>query len=103
MGDERVTVRLASSQAIKLDALAGAAGITRSDVLRRLLDGAADVGAPAEREPLDRDGTLALLDERARNGSTAAARLLLDEQRRDEADAHLARLRELTTEPAATA
>ncbi len=93
--DERVTVRLSGSQATKLDAMAGASGCSRSTVLRRLLDGAGEVAVPAEREQLDRDEVLRLAEESARNGSTAAQRMLLDEHRIQEGAAEVARLNAL--------
>jgi Ribbon-helix-helix protein, copG family len=87
----RITVRLGSAQLAKLDAIAGAAGISRSLALRRLLDGAG-AAAPA---PLDRDDLIGLLEERARAGSAPAIRELLGRKEQDE---QLERLRSLTTD-----
>ena len=94
--DVKLSIRLSAAQVAKLDGIAGAAGASRSTIIRRLLDGADDLSAPASK-PLDRQGVLDLLSEQARNGSTASQRLLLDELREDAADEHLRRLRELTT------
>ena len=91
--DTRITVRLSPAQLERLDGLAVAAGVSRSLVLRRLLDGAGDV-APPPTARLDRDDLLDLLEEKARAGSAPAIRTLLA---RTEAEEELARLRQLTT------
>jgi len=88
---ERITVRLGGAQLAKLDAMAEAAGISRSLALRRLLD---DVGGAAPAD-LDRDDLVRLLEERARAGSAPAIRALLE---RKEQDQQLERLRSLTTD-----
>jgi hypothetical protein len=99
--DERVTVRLARSQVIKLDALAGAAGVSRSTVFRRLLDGAEEAAIPAEREPLEADELRALATEQANNGNMNAVRYLRDEQREAEAQAEIKQMWEIARgEPA---
>lgn len=90
-----VSVRLGPAHMARLDAIAKASGLTRSKVLQRLLEDCED--APDGIAPLDRSGLLGVMNERARNGSTAALRYLIDRADQDE---QLARLRELTTEPA---
>lgn len=95
--DTRITVRLSQVQLARLDDLAADAGISRSLVLRRLLDAAGSAAGAAGAAPsdhLDRGDLLALLEERARAGSAPAIRELLQ---RVEGEAELARLRELTT------
>ena len=92
-GDTRITVRLGPGQLERLDALAAAAGISRSLALRRLVDDADP--APPNRGHLDRDDLIALLEERALAGSAPAARELL---RRRDGEEQLARVRQLTTD-----
>lgn len=80
-----VSLRLVSDQIERLDMVAEARGLSRSDMLRRLID-----EASLSREERDRlPGTpelLRLLAERARAGNVAAIRQLLE--RSAERDAH---------------
>ena len=93
----RLTVRLSTRQVEHLDELAAEDGVSRSHALRRLLDnagpGAASGGAAGGR--VTSEQALDLLHERARAGSTPAARALLQ---RADAEEALARLRALTTD-----
>jgi predicted transcriptional regulator len=71
MADGHVSVRLSPSQTARLDELARRAGVSRSQILRRLIDkAAADIGVPAVR--LSRGEALDLLHEQARAGRTSA-------------------------------
>jgi hypothetical protein len=71
---------------VKLDTLAERAGLTRSGIVRRLIDEAsADVPVPSER--LTESELLDLLNEQARAGRTAAiVTLLRREDGRDDVD-----------------
>lgn len=72
-----------SDQLERLDAVAEARGLSRSDVLRRLIAEASMT--PEEREDLpDSDELLMLLAERARAGNVAVIRALLERAERDE-------------------
>ena len=81
-----VHLRMTESQMAKLDALAERAGITRSKVVRRLIDAAGmDIRVPGER--LTESELIDLLNEQARAGRTAAiVTLLRRENQRDEVD-----------------
>jgi hypothetical protein len=80
--DGHVSVRLSPPQLAKLDALAERGGVSRSQVIRRLIDAAGgDVPVPSER--LTREEALDLLHEQARSGRTAAISEVL---RRQEAE-----------------
>jgi hypothetical protein len=87
MASAVVKVRMTAEQLARLDALAAAAGTTRSAVLRRALG---DDSAPAEVDsstsgvepaPLSREWALRKLQERAAGGSTLAAIALARELR----------------------
>ena len=77
----RVMVRLSEAQVARLDALAAEAGVSRSHVVRRLLDG--EVVAPPAAGLLERDDLLALLEERVRAGSPDRRGPRARDQRRD--------------------
>jgi hypothetical protein len=71
-----VHLRMSVAQQARLDALAERAGVTRSGLVRRLIDAAAtDVRVPGER--LTESELLDLLHEQARAGRTAAIVTLL--------------------------
>jgi hypothetical protein len=71
MADDHVSVRLSPSQTARLDELAQRAGVSRSQILRRLIDNAtADIAVPSTR--LSREEALDLLHEQARAGRTSA-------------------------------
>jgi hypothetical protein len=79
-----VHLRMSEAQAARLDALAERDGVTRSKVVRRLIDGAA-MDVPVSSERLTESELLDLLHEQARAGRTAAILALLrrDDQRDD--------------------
>lgn len=70
----QVNMRLSTLDQERLDRLAERSGVTRSEVVRRLLAAADDAPQP---EPPDRDELLRLLGEMARHGSCRAAETLL--------------------------
>jgi hypothetical protein len=74
------------AQQVKLDALAERAGLTRSGLVRRLIDAAAtDVSVPSER--LSESELVDLLHEQAKAGRVAAILgLLRREDQRDEVE-----------------
>ena len=75
----RVSVRLFPPQAARLDALAGARGMTRSELLRTLI---LEATMPADATVIpDRDELLRLLGVAARLGNVPAMRELLRHQR----------------------
>ncbi|MDQ3608788.1 MAG: hypothetical protein M3459_07800 [Actinomycetota bacterium] len=80
MADTRVTIRLSAAQ---LDAVAGAAGVSRSVALRRRVDGSTAAAPSGQR--LDHEGLVDLLHEQARSGSAPAVRELLARMETDEA------------------
>jgi predicted transcriptional regulator len=80
---EHLTIRMPASQVAKLDELAGRTGVTRSQVLRRLVESAtADVGATSCR--LTEDEALDLLHEQARAGRVSAIAEVLRRHREDD-------------------
>jgi Arc/MetJ-type ribon-helix-helix transcriptional regulator len=78
MSDERITVRLGPEFAGRLDAIAALRGLQgRSEAVRSAIEEAtADV---ERREPPSRHELLCIAGEKARAGSIAAIRLLLEE------------------------
>jgi hypothetical protein len=92
-----VHLRLTSSQLARLDVLAERAGVTRSGVVRRMIDAAAsDVRVPGER--LTESELLDLLHEQARAGRVAAIVTLL--RREDQRDGIDKLLEEIFDDPA---
>jgi hypothetical protein len=87
-----IHLRMTVSQQVKLDALAEREGLTRSAIVRRLIDAAAsDVRVPGAR--LTESELLDLLHEQARSGRVAAiVTLLRREDSRDSVDKFLAEL-----------
>ena len=76
-GMERLSVRLPRRTIAQLDALAAERGITRTRVVRHLLD-AGLIGRPAPAtEPPSEAELVSLLAERARAGNVSAIRSLL--------------------------
>lgn len=76
-GMERLSVRLPRRTLAQLDTLAAERGITRTRVVRQLLD-AGLIGRPAPAsEPPSEAELVSLLAERARAGNVAAIRTLL--------------------------
>jgi Ribbon-helix-helix protein, copG family len=87
-----VHLRMSEAQAARLDALAQRARVTRSGLVRRLIDAASmDVRVPGER--LIESESLDLLHEQARSGRTAAILALLRRgDQRDDVDRLLGEL-----------
>jgi len=77
MSRDRVSVRLSGALLAHLDALAGARRLSRSALLRALVDEAAMV--TGEEVPSERE-LLAITAEKARSGNMSAVKLLLDRQ-----------------------
>jgi hypothetical protein len=76
-GMPQLCVRLTGRMLGQLDALAGERGITRTRVVRQLLEpGLRDRPAPASEPPTEEE-LVALLAERARSGNVSAIRSLL--------------------------
>ena len=76
-----LSVRLAEGSLRRLDALAEAQGLSRSRLVRRMVDAAIE-GAPMPEVTLpDEDELLQLLAEKARAGSVSAIRALIDRER----------------------
>jgi hypothetical protein len=96
----RLSVRLSGQQVARLDDLCADTGLSRSAMVRRLVEtgGTAATGNAATPR-LDRDDLLSILEERARAGSAPAARALLERIEDQATDDELARLRALTTDP----
>jgi metal-responsive CopG/Arc/MetJ family transcriptional regulator len=81
---EQLSVRLTDRMFAKLDALAEERGVTRTRVVRQLLEaGLRERPAPSS-EPPSHEELIAILAERARAGNVSAARsLLAREEERD--------------------
>ncbi len=75
-----------AEQLERLDMVAEARGLSRSDTLRRLIDEASLTPEERYRIP-DESELLMLLGERARAGNVAAIRALLDRHQQDGEDA----------------
>jgi hypothetical protein len=73
----RLSFRLPESTLARLDDMAADLGVTRTALVRRLIDaGLSDRPLPPQKLPTE-DELLAVLGERARAGNTSAARSLL--------------------------
>ena len=81
-----ISLRLMSEQLERLDKVAEARGLGRSDTLRRLIDEASLSPEERHRLPVPEE-LLALLGERARAGNVAAIRVLLERSERARRDA----------------
>ena len=74
-------VRLPPSLIERLDFLAAERKITRSRLVRQLLEVGVEGRPAAAAEPLGEEELLAILTERARNGHVSATKILLDIER----------------------
>jgi hypothetical protein len=74
MGTKQVNMRLTAQDRARLERLADARGISRTEVVRHLLAEADDVPLPG---PPDREELIRLLGEAARSGSVRACEVLL--------------------------
>ena len=94
---ERLSVRLTDRMFWQLDALAAERGVTRTRLVRQLLEaGLRDRPAPPS-ETSSEDELLAILTERARAGNVAPVRtLLVREEQKDPRKAALALFQEMT-------
>jgi metal-responsive CopG/Arc/MetJ family transcriptional regulator len=81
---ERLSVRLTDTMFMRLDALAQERGVTRTRLVRQLLEaGLRDRPEPPSETPSEEE-LLALLTEKARMGNVSAIRaLLLREEQKD--------------------
>lgn len=76
-----LSVRVSEGSLRRLDALAEAQGLSRSRLVRRMVDAAIE-GAPMPAADLpDEDELVQLLAEKARAGSVSAIRALLDREK----------------------
>ena len=93
---ERLSVRLTDRMFRQLDALALERGVTRTRLVRQLLEaGLRDRPEPLSETPLEEE-LLAILTERARAGNVAAVRtLLVREEQKDPRKAALALFEEI--------
>jgi hypothetical protein len=93
---DRLSIRLTDRMFRELDALADERGLTRTRLVRQLLEaGLRDRPTPPSETPSE-DELLALLTEKARMGNVAAIRMLLvREEQKDPRKAALALFEEM--------
>jgi hypothetical protein len=93
---ERLSVRLTDSLFLRLDGLAAERGVSRTHLVRQLLEaGLRDRPEPPSEVPSE-DELIALLTEKARMGNVAAIRaLLVREEQRDPRKQALALFQEM--------
>ncbi len=77
-----ITVRLMAEQIDRLDMVAEARGLDRSNTIRRLIDEASMTAEERRQLPTEQE-LLELLAERARAGNVGAVKALLDRLRRE--------------------
>jgi hypothetical protein len=81
---DRLSVRLSDRTLYRLDGLAAERGVTRTQVVRQLLEAGLRDRPPPPSDQLSEEELLELLAEKARMGNVAAIRtLLVREEQRD--------------------
>jgi hypothetical protein len=93
---DRLSVRLSDRTLYRLDGLAAERGVTRTQVVRQLLEAGLRDRPPPPSDALSEEELLELLAEKARMGNVAAIRtLLVREEQKDPRKAALALFEEM--------